>query len=97
MTSLRFKITPRTIKSEYNWGLAIDISNRQRIGIAGHLRNGDLIQFENGKQYVVTELIRTSFEDEEVHGYQVHPHDYVGAITVLPPGECYTIVGASIQ
>lgn len=89
----KVKITPKTVKSEYNWGIAVDIP--KRIGIAGDLITGDLIELDTGKQYVITDLIHTGHMAEDVHGYQIHPHDYIGAVHSLPPGSTYKKIVAS--
>lgn len=90
----RIKITPKTIKSENNWGIAIDLP--KRIGVAGDLVKGDLIELETGGQYVITDLVHTGHEAEDVEGYKVFPNDYIGSVHKLPAGCPYKKIVASI-
>lgn len=93
----KIKITPKTVKSEYNWGMAIDLPpNRQRIGIAGILREGDMIMFNNKVQFIVTQLVHTGYESENVFARRVSDK-YHGHIEKLPPGESYVLIGTNTE
>ena len=92
-----FKITPKTIKSENNWGISIDLPpNRQRIGIAGVLREGDMIMLKDKSQFVVTQLVCTGYEVEDVFARRVS-NKYHGHIEKLPPGESYVLMGTHTE
>jgi hypothetical protein len=93
----RIKITPKRIKSEDNWGIAIDLPpHPQRIGIPGNLVDGDLIELETGGQYVVTGIRPVNPLAEEVSAYSLQPGHYIGRLETLVPGTRYMKVTSSL-
>lgn len=84
------------IKITKKEGWAFDIPNKPRIGVAGDLVLGDIIDLDDGKQYFITRVIRTGDKTESVIGYNINNAGYIANITTLPPGATYVKLGASI-